>query len=287
MELERMLALAKPDAPLIMAVAVARPDSGLLRAICTAYAQGLIIPILCGDRSAISETARAHDLDVTPFMLVPTLGAVQAAKTAAGLVAQGRADLLMNGGVQTADFLSALSDARLVPSDGLLSHISVVYSAVLQRPLLITDGAVVDYPDLKTKADMVENAVRVAGALGLSCPRVAVVAPSDLVDPGLPATLDAALLTVMNQRGQISGCLVDGPLPLDAALRRPADCGADILLFHNIDIASAVIQSFAALGGIMVGGIAVGTASPVVFPLSDRTPDILYSIACAVAVDIL
>jgi phosphate butyryltransferase len=148
------------------------------------------------------------------------------------------------------------------------------------------------YPDLKAKAELINNAVAVAEGLGIRNPKVAPLAAVEFINPDMPATLDAAILTLMNRRGQIKGCVVDGPLTMDLALSKEAarhkgvvsevaGC-ADILLFHNIEAANNSVKTFTYAGNCLFGGVVMGAAAPIVLASrSDSQESKLYSICCA------
>jgi phosphate butyryltransferase len=282
-----------------MAVAAAEDDSVLSAAV-QAYRRALAVPILCGDKAKIKEIADENALDISPFEIIGCASAREAVTAAVALVRERRADILMKGLVHTAELLRAVLDKENGLRDGarpggLLSHVSVLDSPVLGRRFLLTDAAMVTYPDLKAKAELINNAVRAARGLGFSCPRVAVITAVEVVNPDMPATLDAAALTAMNRRGQLTGCIVDGPLALDLALSEEAArhkgvvsevAGhADILLMHNIDAGNATLKAFTNGGNCLFGGLVMGAAAPIIVnSRSDNDSSRLFSIECAGAV---
>ncbi|MGI6004926.1 MAG: bifunctional enoyl-CoA hydratase/phosphate acetyltransferase [Christensenellales bacterium] len=282
-------------APGGLAVAAAEDDA-VLSAAAQAYQYKLAVPILCGDGKKIKMTAGARGIDISPFEIIHCASANESIAAAISLVRQKRAAVLMKGHVQTADLLRAVLDRGSgLRQGGMLSHVSVLDSPVMGRRFVITDAAMVAYPDLKAKVELIQNAVRVAAALGIQNPRVAALAAVEVVNPDMQATLDAAALTVMNRRGQISGCTVDGPLAMDLALSREAarhkgvdsDVAgrADILLMPNIEAANIAVKAFTHGGNCLPGGVVIGAAAPVVLnSRSDSDLSKLFSIFCAVAV---
>ncbi len=278
--------------PTTIAVAQAA-DAPVLLAVRQAYDQGVASAILCGEREAILREADAAGVDVSPFDIVETASDEAAAARAVALVREGGAGMLMKGLLQTATLMRAVLDREAGLRTGrTLSHVGALQSPVLNRLLFLTDAALVTYPDLKTKIEMIQNAVAAARGLGVDLPRVAVLAAVELVNPDMPATMDAAVLTMMNRRGQIKGCVVDGPLAMDLALSEEAarhkgiqsDVAgrADILLCHNIDVANSVSKTFTVAGGCLFGGVVMGAAAPIV--LASRADSIeskLFSILCA------
>jgi phosphate butyryltransferase len=282
-------------APRGMAVAAAE-DETVLSAAVMAYSRRLATPILCGSADKIKEIAEAHGIDISPFELISCATPVEAARTAVSLVREQRAGILMKGLVQTADLLRTVLDKENgLRGDGILSHVSVLRSPILNRQFLLTDAGMVTYPDLKTKAELIKNAVRVAAGLGILNPKVAVLAAVEVVNPDMPATLDAAALTAMNRRGQIKDCIVDGPLAMDLALSEEAAhhknvksevAGrADILLMPNIDAANMALKALTVGGNSLFGGLVMGARAPIVLnSRSDTDASKLFSIECAAAV---
>lgn len=290
MDFERLLAERMPARETVVAVAAAEDDY-VLRAVSEAHARGIATPILCGDRDAIHRTAESAGLDIAGFEIVDEGESPQQA--AVSLVRQGRAAVLMKGRVQTADLLRAVLDKENgLRGEGLLSHVGVVHSAYLGRTLLLTDAAIVPYPDLEQKVQLIRNAVIAAKGIGIALPKVAVLAAVEVVNPKMPATLEAAELTEMNRRGQLDGCIVDGPLAMDLAISEeaavhkgvasPVAGQADILLFHNIEAANSVLKTFTNATEGVFGGIVMGAKAPIVLTSrSDSEQNKLYSIACA------
>ncbi len=278
-----------------VAVAAAEDDV-VLKAVVEGHRRGLVEPILCGDKPAIEKLARELDLDISKFELVATSSTAESARAAVGLAREGKADILMKGLIQTADFLRAVLDKEHgVRGKGILSHCNIVQSPILNRVILLTDAAMIPYPDLKTKVKIIENALIVAKGVGMENPKIAPLAAVEVVNPDMPATLDAAALTVMNQRGQIKGCVIDGPLAMDLALSAEAvrhkgiksevAGRADILLFHNIEAANNTMKALIYGGNCLAAGIVLGAACPIVITSrADSDQAKLYSIACAASI---
>lgn len=295
MDFEKLLSSCKPARPAIVAVAAAE-DGAVLRAVIEAHERQIAVPMLCGDREKIRRRADECDLDISSFKIVHADSPQEAARAAVRLVRTGAAGMLMKGLLQTADLLRAVLDRENGLRKGeILSHVGILHAPALGRPILLTDAAMVPYPDLQAKARMIENAAEAAQGLGISCPKVAPIAAVEVVNPAMPATLDAAALTAMNRRGQIRGCIVDGPLALDLALSEeaaihkgvesPVAGRADILLFHSIEAANSTLKAFTLVGGSLFSGLIMGARAPIVLTSrSDGDKSKLYSIACASAV---
>jgi phosphate butyryltransferase len=271
-------------------------DDTILSAAAQAYRLGTAVPIFCGDEKRIRATAEAASIDISPFEIVHCETTREAIYSAVSLVKGKRADILMKGLVQTADFLRGVLDRdNGLRGDGILSHVSILDSPILKKRFLLTDAAMVTYPDLKTKAELIKNAVPVAAGLGIENPKVAVLAAVEVVNPDMQATLDAAALTAMNRRGQIRGCIVDGPLAMDLALSEEAArhkkvssevAGhADILLMPNIDAGNSTLKALTLGGGCLFGGLVMGAGVPIILnSRSDSEASRLFSISCARAV---
>lgn len=292
MRLDALLEAIRKKGPRKLAVAAAE-DSHVLEAVAAAYREGIALPVLCGDIEKIDAIARARHIDLSPFEIVEAENNGQATAQAVALVRGGRAQVLMKGLVGTAELLRAVLDKETgLRGPGILSHVAMTYVPYLDRTLFLTDGALVTYPDLDTKAAMIRNAVFVARTMGVDLPKVAVLAAMELVNPKMPASTDAALLTVMNRRGQLRDCLVDGPMAMDLALSDEAAVSkgfvsevagqADILLFHNIEAANSALKIFTFGAGCTMGGLLVGATAPIVITSrADSADTKLLSIAAA------
>jgi phosphate butyryltransferase len=295
MELNALIAKLKEKPPKRVAVAAAEDDV-VLMAVAEAAKLGIAVPVLCGNAGKIKALAAETGVDISGFELVKTENDQQSAAAAVTLVRDGKADMLMKGLLQTADLLRAvLNKENGLRGGGILSHVAAIHSEAMGRTWIVTDGGMVMYPDLKTKAQLIESAVKVARGLGVEMPKVAVLAAVETINPEMPATLDAAALTAMNRRGQIKNCVVDGPLAFDLAVSpeavkhkkvdSPVAGQADILLFPNIEAGNAVVKAMTNIGGCIFGGVVMGASAPVVMTSrSDSDISKLYSIAIAASV---
>lgn len=257
-----------------VAVAVAQ-DEPVLEAIKAAKEKGIADAILVGDENLIKELASKLDMDLSLFEVVnePNIG--KATLEAIKLVSSGRADMVMKGLVDTATFLRAVLNKEVGLRTGkLMSHVAVFEIEGIDRLILLTDAAFNTYPDLKAKVQILNNSVDVAKACGINMPKVAPICAVEVVNEGMPATIDASLLSKMNDRGQIKGCIVDGPLALDNALSEEAAhhkgitgevAGkADILLLPNIETANVMYKTLTYTSKSRNGGLLVGTSAPVI-----------------------
>ena len=257
-----------------LAVAVAQ-DEPVLEAVKAAKDKGIADAILVGDRAKIEEVATKIDMDLTEFEIIHEEDVKKAALKAIELVSSGAADMVMKGLVDTATFLRSVLNKEVgLRTGNLMSHVSVFEIEGIDRLILLTDAAFNTYPDLKQKVQIINNSVMVAKACGIQNPKVAPICAVEVVNPDMPATVDAALLSKMSDRGQIKGCIVDGPLALDNAISEeaahhkgvtgPVAGKADILLLPNIDVANVMYKSLTYTAPTKNGGILVGTSAPVI-----------------------
>ncbi len=276
-----------------VAVAAAHKH-GVLEAVKQAQAQDIAQPLLAGDRDEIERIADQIELDLSEIEIINEPDDLRAARAATLAVREGRADLLMKGHIHTDDFLRAILDKESGLRSGvIMSHVFLLEVPDQQRLLLVTDGAMNIAPDLVTKADIIMNAVYLSHLLGNSQPKVGVLAAVELVNPNMPATMDAAALSTMALRGQFPACTVDGPFALDNAISVEAarikgipgevagQC--DILVVPNIEAGNILIKTFSFLCGGRTAGVLVGATAPVVLTSRADTPEAkMLSIATAV-----
>jgi phosphotransacetylase len=199
----------------------------------------------------------------------------------------------MKGLIHTADILrTVLNRDTGIRGDGILSHVSVLYSPKLQRTLFLTDIAMVPYPDLDKKIQLVKNAVSVAHHMGIKQPLVAPLCAVETLNPAMQSTLDADALQKMNKNGEISDCIISGPISFDIAVSKsaattkgyagPVQGDADVLLFHNIEAGNNTLKAMVQFGDWVFGGVIVGARAPIVInSRSDSDMSKLFSIACA------
>jgi phosphate butyryltransferase len=278
-----------------VAVAVAQ-DEPVLEAVRDAKANGIANAILVGDKEEIIKIANKIDMNVDEFEIIDEKDMSAAALTSVKLVSSGKADMMMKGLIDTASFLRAVLNKEVGLRTGKqMSHIAVFEVPGYDRLLFITDAAFNMYPELKEKIDIVKNAVQVAHALDIEVPKVAPICAVEVVNPAMPATLDAANLSKMSERGQIKGCIIDGPLALDNALSEeaahhkkisgPVAGKADILLMANIEAGNAMYKCLTYTTNSNSGGLLAGAAAPVIVTSRADSPETkMNSIALAALV---
>ncbi|MDY6011670.1 phosphate butyryltransferase [Clostridium sp.] len=278
-----------------VAVAVAQ-DEPVLEAVKSAKEQGIADAILVGDETKIQEVADNIGLDLSDYEIIHEIDDKKAALMAVELVSSGKADMVMKGLVDTATFLRSVLNKEVGLRTGkLMSHVAVFEIEGIDRLIYLTDAAFNTYPDLKAKKQIIENAVSVAHACGLEIPKVAPICAVEVVNPDMPATLDASLLSKMNDRGQIKGCIVDGPLALDNAISEeaahhkgitgPVAGKADVLVLPNIETANVMYKCLTYTSRSKNGGLLVGTSAPVILTSrADSFETKVHSIALAALV---
>ncbi len=291
--LDEVVKAARREAPRRLAVAAAHEDT-VIEALCAAEGHGLSRrPLLFGRGAEIRRLLREHGLECAADDVVDVPDDAQAAVQAAAAVRDGRADVLMKGRVHTDDFLRGVLHKEHGLRTGLLmSHCFVLEHPREERLLLVTDAGMNIAPTLEQKAAIALNAIYLAQVLGLETPRVAALTAVELVNPAMPATLDAAALGQMSDRGQFSTGLVDGPLAMDNAvsadsarikgIRSEVAGRADILLVPDVEAGNIMVKTYSFLCGGAVAGVVVGAAAPVVLTSRADSPEAkLNSIALA------
>ena len=287
-----VLAAAKQGPRRTIAVAVAQ-DADVLAAIKDAQEAGIAKAILVGDADKIRSIAKEIGFDVSSLEVLDETDNIKAAKLAVSLDREGRAQMLMKGLIGTADILRAVLDKE----DGLrtgrmLSHVAVLEVPTYHKLLFMSDGGQNIAPDLMQKAEITQNAVDIARALGIETPKVAVLAALELVNPKMQATVDAAELQAMAERGEIKNCIVKGPIAFDGAISAEAAehkgiksevCGdVDVLVVPYIEVGNVLYKTLVYLANTKVAGLIAGAAAPIVLTSrSDSHEAKLLSIACA------
>lgn len=293
--LDELIELAKVKVKKTLSVAVAQ-DNVVLKAVVEAVRLQIVDAVLVGDEEKIREIAAKENLSLENIRIVNEKNIVSASAKAVELVTNGEAHFIMKGMLGTSDLLRAVlnKDAGL-RGKGLLSHVMVYDVPTYHKLLFITDGGMVTYPELKDKIEIINNAVEVAHALQIDIPKVAPVCAVEVVNSAMQATLDAAALSLMNKRGQIKGCLIDGPLGLDNAISKEAAehkgivsevaGDSDILLVPNIEAGNFLGKSLTYFAKAESAGIIVGAKCPVVLvSRADSAKSKLYSIALGAVV---
>ncbi|MCC7082808.1 MAG: bifunctional enoyl-CoA hydratase/phosphate acetyltransferase [Burkholderiales bacterium] len=276
-------------------VAVVHPCDALsLGGALDARAAGLIEPLLVGPRARIEAAARDGGFDLAGVAIEDVPHSHAAAARAAEMAGQREVEALMKGSLHTDELLRAV----LAPSAGLrtkrrLSHCFVMQTPAYPRPFIITDAAVNIAPTLAEKADIVQNAIELAHTIGVAEPRVAILAAVETVNAAMPATLDAAALCKMAERGQITGALLDGPLALDNAvsaaaarvkgIASPVAGQADVLVAPDLESGNMLAKQLEYMGDAASAGVVLGARVPIVLTSRADARDTRIG-SCAIAV---
>lgn len=289
----RLLEQARSKGPIKVAVVHPCDELSLAGAL-DAHAAGLITPILVAPRARLEAVAAAAGLSLEGIAIDDVEHSHAAAARGAELAGKGEVEALMKGSLHTDELMSAV----LVATAGLrtkrrVSHCFLMQTPAYPRPFIITDAAVNIVPTLEIKADIVRNAIDLAHVIGVACPRVAILAAVETVNPAMPATLDAAALCKMADRGQITGAILDGPLAFDNAVSIAAATvkgivsevagRADILLVPDLESGNMLAKQLEYMGDADTAGIVLGAKIPII--LTSRADSRASRIAsCALAV---
>lgn len=271
---EELKTAARAKGPRNVAIAGAE-EREILFAARDAEMQGFAECVLVGDRETIKRIAGEEGIDVSRMMIINEPLSQQTARKVMELVNLGHADIAMKGRVETGDFLRAALDKQFNLRVGrLLTHIAIFEIPGFDRLILVSDAGVVVAPTLEQKVEIVQNAIEVAHALGVELPRVAVLAATEMVNPKIPNTLDAANLAKMADRGQIVGGIIDGPLALDNAISLDAAVikgiksdvagSADILIVPDIEAGNVLAKAITYFAKGAMAGIVKGARSPLI-----------------------
>lgn len=251
-------------------------DVSTLEALDKAVEMGLVSAILTGDKGKIEKTCNELHINIGNYEIIHAANEREATEKAVELIHDGSADMIMKGMVSTDKFMKALlkKEFSLVPSRGVLSHVSVMENPNYHKLLIFSDAGVIPYPDLKQKILMTGYLIQTAHALGIEVPKIAVIAPTEQIIISIQSCMDGATIAKMSEHGQIEGALVDGPMALDVAINRdsatvkgftsPVAGNADCLLFPNIDAANVFYKTNSKLCKAQMAGVIAGAKVPVI-----------------------
>ena len=289
---ERLLARCQGLAP--VPTAVAHPcEATALSAAVEASGRGLIRPLLVGPAARIKEIAATEGIDLGDLEIVDAPHSNASAAQAVALIKEGRAEILMKGSLHTDELMSAIvSREGGLRTARRISHAFVMDVPTYHKVLIVTDAAINIAPTLEDKVDICQNAIDLAISLGLERPKVAILAAVETVTSKMPATIDAAALCKMAERGQIKGGMLDGPLAFDNAISKEAaktkgirsDVAGDpdILLAPDLEAGNILAKQLSFLANADSAGMVLGARVPVI--LTSRADSVRSRIAsCAVA----
>jgi phosphate acetyltransferase len=289
---ENLLERCRDLAPVPTAVAHPCEHTALAGAL-EAAEQGLIAPILVGPAKKIAEIAAQAGLAIGRTPVIDAPHSQAAAAKAVELVRKGEAELLMKGSLHTDELLSAVVARETGLRTGRrISHVFIMDVPTYHKVLVVTDAAINIAPVLEDKVDIVQNAIDLCASLGMELPKVAVLAAVETINSKMQATLDAAALCKMAERGQIRNALIDGPLAFDNAISReaariksiasPVAGDPDILLAPDLEAANILAKLLTFLARADSAGLVLGARVPII--LTSRADSVRARIAsCGVA----
>jgi len=240
-----------------------------IKAVEQAFELGIIEPILTGDPLKLSQYSNR-------FEVIPASGSEDAVKKAVSMVRDNKADLLLKGTVSTSLFLKGvLNKERGLRGRGVLSHIALLDIPSYTKILFITDGGMCIHPDLKTKVEIIKNAISFAASIGIKKPKVGLLSAVEVVNTDMKDTEDWAVITKMYQRGEIKDAIIDGPLAMDILLSKeaaeikgintPVAGDVDVIIVPDIITGNSVAKALLYLSpGVQAAGIIAGASRPVV-----------------------
>lgn len=295
-KLSEVVEMAKAKKKRKIAVAAAG-DADVLEALKNAESQGIIEPILVGQKTKILEICKNIGLDCGKYEIIDIEDRFEASLMASQLIREGRAQILMKGMVSTGQLLKAvLNKEHGLRKGGVLSHVAIFESPYYHKLLGITDAAMNVSPSFEDKISIINNAVEVFHLLGEPNPKVAVVGAVETVNQRMESTMHAATLSMMNKRQQIKGCIIDGPLALDNAVSKKAAeikgiesevaGNVDIVVAPDINGANFLYKALNFLGGASTAAVIMGAKVPIVLTSradSEKSKFLSISLAAAIA----
>ncbi|EKD5635419.1 phosphate acetytransferase [Escherichia coli] len=292
--LDSFIDITKNISNVKIAVAAAE-DLTTLTALREITKKNIAEPILVGDKDMIESICSIIDYDVSKFQIINIKNKIDACRTAVELVKSGYAHVLTRGAIETPDYLRPiLNKEHGLKISPLVSQAAFVEIPSYSKVFAFTDSGINISPDVNDKAQMIRQCVSVFHRLGVMNPKVAVIAATEGVKTVMPSTVDAALLTQMNRRGSIPGCIVDGPLSIDLAFSKESAIhkgiisevagDVDLIVLPDINAANIFYKTATFLGRARAASFIIGTSAPVDFPSrSDSVETKFYAMVCAVA----
>lgn len=293
--LDELIENLKGLEPKKLAVAAGH-DENTIEACFKAAKEKIATVTLVGDKEKIEKLCKEKNLEMEIFEIIDEKDEYKAGVIARDMVRNKQADCLMKGLIGTEKYMKLILDKEqgLLPKGAILTHLAVIdspfYQKTHQKLLFVSDVAIIPQPDLPTKVKILEYLIEAAKSFGIEKPKAAIITANEKVSDKMPATMDAAIIAKMAERGQIKGALVDGPLALDVAISKEAceikglksEVGgdADILIFPNIEAGNVFYKCVTHLGGSKLAAVVIGTLAPCI--LTSRADDEeskFYSIA--------
>lgn len=282
---------SKPRKRLVVAYA---NDAHTIEAVAAAVQAGIVEATLVGDRDTILKVCQEQKVDASQFEIVQESVDTKAVATAISLINEGRGDILMKGLVTTDRYMRGIlnKEKGLLPPKAVLSHVTVMQIPTYHKLLVVGDVAIIPAPDFNQKVAITNYLITIAKTLGIETPKVALLAATEQVSTGMPACVEAAVLSKMGDRGQIQGALLEGPLALDVAVNAEAAKikkltsqvagDADCLLFPNIESGNVFFKTCTKFAKAELGAMVMGAKVPCILTSrGDSVKSKMYSIALA------
>jgi phosphate butyryltransferase len=263
------------NAPVKKLVLAAAQDQHSLSAVMRASSDGIVEPILIGEKESIQNISSANGWDISGLRIIHEPDLDMSVEMAVRMVSSKQADVLMKGKVGTSSLLKAVLNKEWgLRTGNLLSHFALFEVETYHKLIAVTDVAMNIAPNLQDKIAIVNNSVGCLRKLGVEVPKVAVLGAVEMVNENMQATLDAALLSKMNQRDQIKNCLIDGPLAFDNAvsiessrhkgIKSEVAGDTDLLLMPDIEVGNVLYKSLVFFARAKVASVILGAQAPIV-----------------------
>lgn len=269
-----------------VAVAAAH-DEHTLEAVFRAVNDKLVEPVLIGNKDKIIEILHKLSVEFDDNKIIHTDGDTEAAEKTVELINEGNADFIMKGKLQTADLLKAVvNKEKGLRTGNVMSHVAILEIPAYHKLIAVTDGGMMMYPNAEEKKQIIENVVDVFLAMGYECPKVAILAAVETVNPKMPEAVDADILKKMNQNGEIKNCLVEGPISVDLTFNKesakikgyksPVTGEADIIIAPNITTGNIMSKALLEFANGTMAGMIVGAKVPIVLTSRGATSEEKY-----------
>ncbi len=269
-----------------VAVAAAQ-DEHTLEAVFRARNDKLVEPVLIGDKAKIREILKRLSIDFDDDKIIDAENDADSAEKTVELINEGGADFIMKGKLQTADLLKAVvNKEKGLRTGNVISHVAILEIPAYHKLMAVTDGGMMMYPNVEEKKQIIENAVNVFLNMGYECPKVAVLAAVETVNPKMPEAVDADVLKKMNENGEIKNCIVEGPISIDLTFSKesaqikgyesPVTGEADILMVPNITAGNIMSKALLEFANGTMAGMIVGAKVPIVLTSRGATSEEKY-----------
>lgn len=272
---DELIAHVKTGARVKRVAVVSAADLHTLEAVFRARREGISEPMLIGNLGEINNVLEELGETLSKEQILHASTDEEAARLGVALIREGRADFLMKGKIQTADLLRAVVDKENgLRTGSVMSHMAIHELPNYPKLLAVSDGGMMLYPNLEEKKAIIQNGVNALANMGYDCPKVAVLAAVETVNPKMQETLDAAALKLMNTNGDLPGCIVEGPISYDLVMSResaeikgyhsPVTEDADLLIVPNITTGNILGKALVYSGGAKMAGFVIGAKVPIV-----------------------